>query len=114
MPAAVGRERAGRSGQAARAYGAATTRWPGSLGAWIGLGNSRYAEGELVAAERAFRRATELQPDAAIAWNNLALVLSERGRKDEALAAALRAVEIGGPQAENFEDTLRGVQAGHP
>jgi hypothetical protein len=89
--AVSGLERARRPGEAELAYAAALERWPSSLGAWIGLGNSRYARGDLAGAEAAFREATLRHPDSAAAFHNLAEVLGEVGRDDEASAAASRA-----------------------
>jgi tetratricopeptide (TPR) repeat protein len=91
---------------ASKAYGAALKRWPKSLVAQIGLGNSRHALGDLAGAETAFRRATLDHPDAAPAFNNLAQTLADRGKWGAARAAAARAVELGGSQTALFRETL--------
>ena len=104
-------ERARRWQDAARAYETALTRWPGNLVARLGLGNSRYAVGNLSDAELAYRRATRDHPRAAPAFNNLAQVLAEQGRLPEAEAAARRAVELGGPLGNRYADTLREILA---
>lgn len=109
LEAVAGLERAGRPRAAATAYDVALTRWPGSLGALMGRGNSRYAMGDIAGAELAFRRATEAHANAAPAFNNLAHVLAEQGRKREAIIAAKRAVALGGSQAETYRTTLREV-----
>ena len=109
LEAVAGLERAGRPRAAATAYDAALTRWPGSLGALMGRGNSRYAMGDIAGAELAFRRATEAHANAAPTFNNLAHVLAEQGRKREAIIAAKRAVALGGSQAETYRTTLREV-----
>ena len=110
------RPRAGR--QAAkprpRPTRAIAERWPDSLAAWIGLGNTAYAGQDLAAAEDAFRSATERHPEAAAAWNNLAHVLGEQGRRAEAIAAAERAVRLGGPDAATYRATLREVGGAGP
>lgn len=80
LDAAVGLERAGQSAAAVAAYTAVLRHWPRSLGAWIGLGNARFAGGDLAAAEQAFGRALELYPDSAAARINLAHVRASRGR----------------------------------
>ena len=77
----------------------------------MGLGNSQYALGNLPGAENAFKMAVVNHPQAANAHNNLAQVLFEQGRKQEALEAAQRAVAIGGPMAEVYETTLREIQS---
>ena len=50
----------------------------------MGLGNSRYAIGDLTGAERAFRQAIETNPQNGAAFNNLAHVLAEQGYYAEA------------------------------
>lgn len=99
-------ERLGRWAETAQAYATALTRWPRSLGAWMGLGNSRYALGDARGAEEAFRRATQDHPDAGAAFNNLAQTLLDQNRLPEAQAAARRAVELGGAQSDTFRKTL--------
>jgi tetratricopeptide (TPR) repeat protein len=89
-------ERAGQVEAARRSYQAALERWPGQLGALIGLGNTLYAQGDLRAAESVFRQAAEAHPKSAASYNNLAQTLGELGRRDEALEAARIAVSLGG------------------
>lgn len=96
--------------QAREAYGVALSRWPMSLGAQIGLGNSRYASGDKDGAEAIFREATLDHPEAPVAFNNLAQVLMEQGRLGEAQDAAQRAVSLGGPLLETLQRTLRQIQ----
>lgn len=95
---------------ARRAYEAALERWPSSAAARIGQGNAAYALRDLEGAAAAYARATQEHPQAADAWNNLAQVLHELGRRDEALAAARRAVELGGPRAAAYRETLEEIQ----
>jgi hypothetical protein len=112
LRAATGLEQAGKVHAAAAAYAAIAERWPDSLEAWIGRGNAAYAAGDLDQAEDAFRTAVRRHPDAAAAWNNLAHVLGETGRRAEAVAAAQRAVRLGGPDAATYRATLREVAGG--
>ena len=93
-----------------QAYAAALTRWPDSLGAQIGLGNTRSALGDKDGAEAIFRQATLDHPDAAAAFNHLAQVLVEQGRLGEAAEAAQRAVTLGGPLLKTYEGTLNQIQ----
>ena len=93
------------------AYATALTRWPKSLAARMGLGNSRYALGDVHGAEEAFRQAAQDHPDAGVAFNNLAQTLSDQDRLPEARAAARRAVELGGPQRKTFRETLKQIEA---
>ncbi|HYT16273.1 MAG TPA: PA2778 family cysteine peptidase [Burkholderiales bacterium] len=94
---------------ARQAYAAALARWPDHLVAEIGLGNAAYAMRDLAAAEAAYRRATHDHPQAPDAWNNLAQVLLELHRADEALVAAERAVALGGPRLASYRATLKAI-----
>jgi hypothetical protein len=107
LRAAAGLERAGRQRAAAKSYQRIAERWPYSLAALIGIGNARYASGELDDAEQAFRRATQRHPGAAAAWNNLAHVLGRNGRQREAVDAARRAVRLAGAESRPYVETLR-------
>lgn len=104
-------ERLARWPEAATAYNTALKRWPKSLAAQIGLGNSRYALGDVSGAEEAFRQATQDHPEAAVAFNNLAQVLADQNRWPDARTAARHAVELGGPQLETYRDTLKQIEA---
>jgi hypothetical protein len=104
-------ERIARWPEAEMAYSAALKRWPRSLGARMGLGNSRYALGDLPGAGAEFRQATQDHPDAAVAFNNFAQVLADQNRCPEARAAAEHAVELGGPQIETYRETQRSIEA---
>jgi tetratricopeptide (TPR) repeat protein len=104
-------ERLARWPDTALAYATALTRWPKSLAARMGLGNSRYALGDVRGAEEAFRQAAQDHPDAGVAFNNLAQTLSDQDRLPEAQAAARRAVELGGPQRKTFRETLKQIEA---
>jgi len=114
LTAVSGLEKAHQFYAAVTGYQTALTRWPESLNARMGLGNSFYAMGDFKDAERAFREATQRHPDAAAAYNNLAYVLMELGRKQEALSAAQHAVELGGPMKAEFEKTLQEIQSRVP
>jgi len=107
----VALERLSRWTETSEAYNTALKRWPKSLAARMGLGNSRYALGDVPGAEEEFRHATQDHPDAAAAFNNLAQVLADQNRWPEARAAAQRAVELGGPQIETFRETLRLIES---
>ena len=116
--AVVALEKSGQARNAHAAYGALLGRWPSSLAGLMGLGNTAYALKDFGAAESAFRAAAREHPGSAAAFNNLAHVLAERGKLDEALGAAERAVSLGGPlQASaraTLEEILRKAAAGAP
>jgi tetratricopeptide (TPR) repeat protein len=102
-------ERIGRWETAAEGYQTALSHWPDSLAATVGLGVCRYRSGDLNAAESVFRRAILIFPDEGILYNNLAQVLVDQGRKEEALDAVTRAIQLGGPSTANFERTLEEI-----
>src|SRR5258706_1528228 len=95
--AVVALEKSGQVKNAHTAYNALLKRWPSNLAGQMGRGNTAYALKDIADAESAFRQATRDHPDAAAAFNNLAQVLAERGKLDDALAAAEHAVSLGGP-----------------
>jgi tetratricopeptide (TPR) repeat protein len=113
LTAVLGLEKSRQFQAAVSGYQTALTRWPGSLPALMGLGNSYYALADLPGAENAFREATEQYPLVASAYNNLAQVLIEQGRKREALAAAQKAVSLGGPMVSVSKKTLQEIQSTH-
>jgi tetratricopeptide (TPR) repeat protein len=102
-------ERVRRHAEAAAAYGAALQRWPTSLGAHLGLGNSRYAMGDLAGAEAAFRQALAIHPDNAVLLNNLAQTLADRGQLAEAQPLAVRATQLE-PANALYRETLADIR----
>ena len=110
LSAVLGLERTKQWSGAVDGYRTALTRWPDSRGALMGLGNSHYALGDLVSAERAFHQATRVHPNFAPAFNNLAHVLGEAGRRHEAIIAAERAVALGGPTEAVSKATLAEIR----
>jgi len=80
----------------------------------MGLGNSYYALGDKRAAETAFRETTRRFPTNGSAFNNLAQVLWEQGDREAALEAARKAVELGGPLVNTYQETLERIWAGDP
>jgi tetratricopeptide (TPR) repeat protein len=104
--AVVALERSGQTKNALIAYNAMLKRWPDSLAGQMGRGNTSYALHDRATAEAAFRQATIDHPDAVAAFNNLAEVLAENGKFDDALAAAEQAVSLGGPLLPETQATL--------
>jgi hypothetical protein len=111
LASVVGLERAGQWEAASKSYAAALQRWPRSIGALMGLGNSRYALGDLPGAEQAFRAAIRFHPADASAYNNLAQVLADGGRRREALLQVETAITLGGPMRPFFLKTREKIQA---
>ncbi len=110
LQAVVALERLQRWDEASRAYRAALARWPQSLGAQLGLGNSRYALGDTAGAVAAYRAAVAAHPDAGIAFNNLAQALADQGQWREAEQAIERAAALGGPHAAAFAATAAKIR----
>jgi len=112
--AVVALEQTGQTRSAITAYDTLLKRWPGSLAGRLGRGNAAYALHDLATAEDSFRQATVDHPNAAAAFNNLAQVLAERGKLDEALPAAERAVSLGGPLLVTTQATLAEIRKASP
>ena len=102
-------ERLQRWRETSKAYAAALERWPQSLTARLGLGNSRYALRDLAGAEQTYRAAIAAHPDAADAFNNLAQTLAEQRHWVEAQAMAQRAVALGGARLTIYQSTLADI-----
>jgi tetratricopeptide (TPR) repeat protein len=91
VDAAIGFERSASPAQALRVYDTALARWPQSLPLAIGLGTAWHRNGDAARAKAVFRQAGE-QHGSGAAWLNLARLLQADGQRDEALAAARRAL----------------------
>jgi tetratricopeptide (TPR) repeat protein len=114
VAAVVGLEKAQQWPAAVRGYQAALLRWPQSFSAHIGLSNSYYGAEDLPSAEGILIETTQRFPHEGVAFNNLAQVLWEQGKKEAAIKAARRAVKLGGPHVEQFQKTLDEIQLGNP
>jgi Flp pilus assembly protein TadD len=111
LRAAVRLEEEGKYALAAHAYRELLQRDPNSVLAWTNLGNAEMQAGRRPAAEEAFRKALELQPDAADTLNNLAWLLYEEKRIDEAEPLARKAVVTQAPDPWLRLDTLARILA---
>jgi tetratricopeptide (TPR) repeat protein len=110
LQAALGLQQAGHLPEATRAFETAVGNWPASPAALMAWGNALYASGDRAGAAEAFGRATRVDPANGDAFNNLAHVLAELNSLQAAEAAALRAVEIGGPQSGLYRQTLEDIR----
>jgi tetratricopeptide (TPR) repeat protein len=110
LKALLGLEQARQYRAAVDGYRTALNQWPDNLTALIGIGNCYYALKELKNAEKALRKAIRLHPESGPAFNNLAQILFEQGRQQEALAAAKNAVSLGGPMQSVYQKTLEEIQ----
>jgi len=87
-------EKTGAQSAALLSYDAAITRWPNSLAALMGRGNSHYALGNLNQAQQAYLQASHEHADSAYAFNNLAQTYLDQLDFERALEAIQRAVLI--------------------
>lgn len=109
LRAVLALEQSGNFRAAAAAYTAALGRWPHSLVARVGEGNSYYAMGDLEQAERSFLQAATEHPGSAAAFNNLAQTRFERGYYRQALTAAEEAVRLD-PATPAYGQTLAQIR----
>jgi len=96
---------------AREAFRVALVRWPGNLAARVGLGNIAYGLKLFPEAEAQYRRATIDHPDSGDSWNNLAQVLHDMGRDNDAMPAVQRAIAIGGPRQQTYRSTLEAIES---
>lgn len=94
-----------------KAYAAGLSQWPESRDLHMGYGNSRYVQGDLSKARQEYQVVVERYPDFAPAHNNLAQVLAELGEYQQALLHVQRAITLGGTHSEQYQATLREIQA---
>lgn len=87
-------DRQGRKADAADAAEEAARRAPNEARYWEHLGHMRAAAGDSEAAEQAFRRASEIEPERASAIGALSHTLGALGRWPEAIAAARAALVL--------------------
>jgi hypothetical protein len=111
LRAAVALEEAGKYADAARAYRTILVQHPDSLLAWTNLGNAEMQLGNRAEAEDAFRRALALDATSRDALNNLAWLLYQSKRYDEAESLARKAVAQHGSDSYLVLDTLARVLA---
>ena len=91
------------------AWDAFLSRWPANVLASIALGNQHYRAREFEKAEAVLRPAAQKHPGSAELLNNLAQVLSDMGRNDEALALIDRAATLKGPFEAEIIATREGI-----
>jgi hypothetical protein len=111
LRAAVRLEEEGKYALAAHAYRDILKSDPASVLAWTNLGNVEMRLERRPAAEEAFRKALELEPDSADTLNNLAWLLYEDKRMDEAEPLARKAVATTAPDPWMRLDTLARILA---
>ena len=90
------------------AYQSGIQRWPDNFILQMGLGNVAYSLKDYMQAEMAFSVATKLQPNRAEPWNNFAYALSQQGKKQQALRAVKKAVELA-PDNNQYRNSLKEI-----
>ncbi len=106
-------EASGHIESAVAGYQAATERWPAHSLAWLGMGNTYYAQGNLDLAESAYKRLLSVDSDHLIALNNLSQVQIDRGCFADAsttLDTALSAAKSDTTIYRTIQDTRREIQ----
>ena len=108
---AVALESSGKVAEALDRYRILAQRHPGDALVWTNTGNAAAQLGQAGEAERAYRRAIEIAPASRDALNNLAWLLYEQQRSEEAEPIARRAVDAKGADAWVAYDTLARILA---
>ena len=109
LAALAGLERSD-SDSARSGYKAAVARWPAHAGLATAYGNLLRKAGEAAAAEIAYRSALTADPQHVPTLNNLADLLLELDRLEEAYVVALAAVAVDGPYRRTAAATLREIE----
>jgi hypothetical protein len=107
----VALEEAGKVDEAAARYRTLLTSHPDSLLLWTNLGNTQMQLHHNADAEKAFRRALAIEGGSRDTLNNLAWLLLQQSRLDEAETFARQAVAQRGPDSYLVLDTLARVLA---
>jgi len=111
LRAAVVLEETGDYAAAAKSYRDLLSRHPDSALLWTNLGNADMQLGKRAEAENDFRKALDADPAARDAMNNLAWLLYQQKRLDEAESFARKAASLHGPDSYLVLDTLARVLA---
>lgn len=94
IKAAADLESTGHKNAALAAYNTALQRWPDEPLALMGLGNINYALKKYALSVAAFSRLTQVQPDNAAGWNNLAYALHAHGCQKSAMQTIEQALTL--------------------
>ena len=111
LRAAVALEEEGKYADAVATYREILSTHPDSVVAWTNLGNAESQLAHASEAETAFRRALEIAPQSSDALNNLAWLLYQQKRYEEAEMLARRAVAHTSADTYLVLDTLARILA---
>ena len=101
-------EQVGELKAALQSYQRILDKWPEQSVAYFGAGNTAYALGQYQLAAGFFSAYLNIKPSSAIAWNNLAYSLAERGCLKEAKNAINCALKID-PGGQNLLDSSQEI-----
>ena len=104
LDSVIAMEEVGRTESAHQAYLTALRRWPESMLAHSGYGNTAYALGDLATAETAYMAALEIDPDNPQLLNNYAYTLAQLGRHEAAMEAIRKGLALE-PENQNLKDS---------
>lgn len=100
-------EQSGKITAAERVYKSILTKWPTSLAALMGLGNTAFTLQDYSTSVGYLKKATELHSLSAAAWHNLAYAEGKAQLKSSAKISALRALKLVSPEAHaTYEKSL--------
>ena len=98
-------------------YQAATEQWPEHSLAWLGMGNTHYAKGNLDSAESAYERILSMDSDHLVALNNLSQVQIDRGCIDDAFVTLGEALSAAKPETtiyRTIQEARREIESLRP
>ena len=98
---------AGEYELALRAFSRAATQQGLNADTLSAIGSANLRLGRLNQAERWLRQATDEAPESAVAWNNLGVILMERGKYAEASEVFRRAFATDSGNSDQIRDNLR-------
>jgi tetratricopeptide (TPR) repeat protein len=96
---------------AMQAYARTMAAEPYYLPPYLNMGAMLRAQGHPLVAAQLYRLALELAAEDARVWNNLGMALADLGRREEAVHALQRAVELA-PEHEQIRQNLERVREG--
>lgn len=101
-------ERLGKISEAETVYKNILERWPQSLAAYVGLGNTRYTAKDYKMSVHYLREASRKFPDNPIVWHNLATAQGEARQTKAARASARRAMSLAPAlEATRYRESLQ-------
>ena len=111
MSSVVAFEKLGKLPIAKIAYQAGLDKWPKDRNYLMALGNAMYNSNDIAGAEEILRNTLDQWPDYAPAQNNLAHILMQQDKIDEAEKYAQQAIKIDDRFKSKYEETLKKILA---